>query len=56
MYKLFIITSVISCTSNTGIVSVVTSLQQAVFKIFLNPKMAGCLELISPKMVNFILS
>jgi hypothetical protein len=41
------ITSLISCINRTGIVSVVMSLEQAIFRIFRNPKITGCLELIS---------
>lgn len=33
-------------------VSVVTSLQHAVFKMFLSPRIAGCLELISPNKIK----
>ena len=44
------LTSVISCISKTGIVKVVMSFEQAVFNIFLKPKMAECLEFISPNM------
>ncbi len=43
------LTSVISPINNTGMVNVVISFEQAVFKIFLRPKMVECLELISSK-------
>lgn len=49
----FVITSVISWVKNNGIVIIVILYEQAVFKIFRRPNITGCLELISPKTLNY---
>lgn len=41
------ITSVISCINKMGIVSVVISLEHAVFKMLRRPRITACLELMS---------
>jgi hypothetical protein len=48
-------TSVISCINRTGRVSVVMSLEHAIFRMFRSPKITGCLELISSENGNELL-